>query len=229
MAKQERAIKTRRAILEAAALVFDEQGYKAAKLTDVIERAQASKGALYFHFDSKEALAFAVLDAQVFQDVPDIPRSSKLQEVVDIGMVFAHQLTYDPLMRCSVRLTLEDAGSRLNRSGPYREWIKLNTRTLQEAQEQGELLPHVVPKETATVLVGAYAGINGMLRSMDDQGSLGRQATVLYRHLLPSIAVPGVLATLDLSPTRGEWVSAQTEPTTEPAPAHEGQQDVAAV
>lgn len=64
MARQERAVRTRRAILEAAAAVFDERGYEAATIADILARAGVTKGALYFHFCSKQELAQGVLDEQ---------------------------------------------------------------------------------------------------------------------------------------------------------------------
>lgn len=57
MAQQERAVRTRRAVLEAAATVFADHGYTAATVADILKTAGVTKGALYFHFDSKEALA----------------------------------------------------------------------------------------------------------------------------------------------------------------------------
>ncbi|MEJ8643270.1 TetR family transcriptional regulator [Streptomyces sp. MS1.HAVA.3] len=70
-------MRTRRAILEAAAVVFEERGYGAAKLTDIVTLAHVTKGALYFHFDSKEDLAQAVIDAQVSMHAPFTRRSSR--------------------------------------------------------------------------------------------------------------------------------------------------------
>ncbi|MEV6183872.1 helix-turn-helix domain-containing protein, partial [Streptomyces sp. NPDC052015] len=61
MARQERAIRTRQTILVAAAEVFDEVGYEAATISDVLKRSGVTKGALYFHFTSKQELAQAVL------------------------------------------------------------------------------------------------------------------------------------------------------------------------
>src|SRR5262245_25436151 len=46
----------RDAILQAAEDVFTERGYVAAKMIDVARRAGMSVGALYRHFDSKEAI-----------------------------------------------------------------------------------------------------------------------------------------------------------------------------
>lgn len=57
MVQQQRAIRTRRVFLEAAAEVFDEHGYDAATISAILERAGLTRGALYFHFTSKEELA----------------------------------------------------------------------------------------------------------------------------------------------------------------------------
>ncbi|MFP3992290.1 ScbR family autoregulator-binding transcription factor [Streptomyces sp. E11-3] len=222
MAKQDRGIRTRRVILEAAAEVFEEYGYEAAKITDILTRAGVTKGALYFHFDSKKALALAVLDAQVAEAPQQLPQASKLQEIVDLGMVFAHRLTHDQLVRGSVRLTLDDTGPQLDRSGPYSGWSEIHTRTLQEAKDRGELLAHVDPVESATLLVGAYAGVNMMARSTNKRHELDRRASALYRHFMPSIAVPAVLASLDMSPGRGERALVAAEEITAEEIAAEG-------
>lgn len=204
MAKQDRAIRTRQAILEAAAAVFDERGYEAAKLSDILQLAKVTKGALYFHFDSKEDLAHAVIDAQVSVVPTAPPQISKVQEFVDVGMVFAHRLTCDRVLSGSVRLTLDQGGHELNRSGPYREWTDINLRLLTAAKACGELLPHADPEEVAPLIVGAYAGLNLMTHALEGhRSSMERWASSLYQHLLPSIVVPSVLTMLDLEPGRG--------------------------
>ncbi|XIE78602.1 ScbR family autoregulator-binding transcription factor [Streptomyces sp. SBR177] len=216
MAKQDRAIRTRRAILEAAAAVFDERGYEAAKLSDILALAQVTKGALYFHFDSKEDLAHAVIDAQVSVVPTPPPQTCKVQEFVDVGMVFAHRLTVDRVLSGSVRLTLDQGGHDLNRSGPYREWTDINLSLLHEAKAQGELLPHAEPEQVAPLVVGAYAGLNLMTHALEgDRSSMERWASALYQHLLPSIVVPAVLTMLDLEPGRGARALALADETSE--------------
>ena len=59
--RQARALATRDAILDAAALEFTRHGYHAASLSQVIERSGVTKGALYFHFASKQDMALAIL------------------------------------------------------------------------------------------------------------------------------------------------------------------------
>ncbi len=58
---QERAAWTREGILQAAAETFETRGYLGTSLRDIVTRRDVSKGALYFHFQSKEALAIAVV------------------------------------------------------------------------------------------------------------------------------------------------------------------------
>ncbi len=61
MPVQQRAEETRARILEAAAECFAQQGYEAASVADICERAGVSKGAFYHHFPSNQDLFMALL------------------------------------------------------------------------------------------------------------------------------------------------------------------------
>ncbi len=54
--------RTRERILEAAEVVFADNGYHDALVDEIGKRTSMSKGGLYFHFPSKEDLFFAVMD-----------------------------------------------------------------------------------------------------------------------------------------------------------------------
>ncbi|MEU6309712.1 ScbR family autoregulator-binding transcription factor [Streptomyces sp. NPDC047014] len=202
--KQDRAVRTRRAILEAAAVVFEERGYDAARLTEIVRLAKVTKGALYFHFASKEHLAQAVIEAQVSLYEPEVPPELKAQEFVDVGMVFSHRLRHDVLIRGSARLTLEHNGRELDRAAPYRGWIDVHTALLAQAKERGELLPHVEPEEPARLVVGAFAGLNVMAQTLGLD--LDREVSALYASVMPGLVVPAVADRLDLAPGRGARV-----------------------
>ncbi|KOG08433.1 ScbR family autoregulator-binding transcription factor [Streptomyces viridochromogenes] len=208
MARQERAIRTRRMILEAAGAVFDEHGYTATTISMVLERAEVTKGALYFHFSSKESLAQAVLDEQTpFGAVP--PQPCKLQELVDMTFVFGQRLLGNSLLKGSVRLAVDQSAPRgVDHSGPFRQWADLLVGLLERARDQGELLPTVVPRQTVEMLVGAFAGIQLMSRALTDRADLAERISVLWGHVLPSIAVPGLLPCIDREPDRGVRVLA---------------------
>ncbi|MFF5188335.1 ScbR family autoregulator-binding transcription factor [Streptomyces sp. NPDC000345] len=211
MAKQERAIRTRRAILEAAGAVFDEHGYTSTTIAMVLERAEVTKGALYFHFPSKESLAQAVLDEQVpFGSVP--PQPCKLQEIVDMTFVVGQRLLGNALLRGSVRLAVDqETPSGIDHGEPFRQWAQRLNSLLEMARERGELLPTVRPRETVELLVGSFTGIQLMSRALSDRADLADRLSVMWAHMLPSIAVPGLLPRLDTRADRGARVLARLE------------------
>ncbi|KUO19109.1 ScbR family autoregulator-binding transcription factor [Streptomyces dysideae] len=211
MARQERAIRTRRTILEAAGAIFDEQGYTATTIAMVLERADVTKGALYFHFPSKESLAQAVLDEQVpFGTVP--PQPCKLQEIIDITFVFGQRLLSNALVRGSVRLTVDQSSPPgVDHTRPFLQWTDHLVEMLQHAREQGELLPSVEPRDTAELVVGGFAGIQLMSRALTGRDDLAHRISVLWSHILPSVAVPGLLLAVDSKPDRGARILASLD------------------
>ncbi len=58
-----KGLTTRRNIVDSATTLFTERGYEATSIEVVLEKSGISRGALYHHFDSKEALYVAVLEA----------------------------------------------------------------------------------------------------------------------------------------------------------------------
>ncbi|OEJ36277.1 ScbR family autoregulator-binding transcription factor [Streptomyces agglomeratus] len=208
MAEQLRAIRTRQTILSAAAKIFEEHGYQAATISQILAEAGVTKGALYFHFQSKEDLAQGVL-AEQDQRLIVPQRPSKVQEIVDVVMLHAHRLQTDAMVRAGVRLTMDQLAQELDRSGPFMRWSEVGFGLLQQAQAQGELLPHIIPSETADVIVGSFSGIQSMSQAICDYRDLAGRVSALMRHVLPSVVVPSVLASLDLTESRGANVYAE--------------------
>ncbi|WP_058043398.1 ScbR family autoregulator-binding transcription factor [Streptomyces roseifaciens] len=204
MAKQARAIHTRRLILEAAGEVFDEYGYESATIAEILGRAGVTKGALYFHFASKEELARGVLsEALTTEGV--MPQESRLQEWVDVGMVLAHRLPREPLLSAAIRLSADrKARDLFGTSWPG--WISFIAGQLAAAKEQGELLPHVDTDRIAVLFVSAWTGVEVLSTALDGGDSLEERVALLYDTILPGIAVPGALRALDTAPDRGTRV-----------------------
>lgn len=140
-------------------------------------------------------------------EIPE--RHCKLQEFVDLGMVVAHLMPGDPLLSAGARLSLgQDVFGDLS-GGATPGWIARLEAVLTAAGERGELLPHVLPAETAWLMTGAWTGVQIQSQKMSGRADLERRVAVLYRHVMPSIAVPGVLAALDLGSDRGGRVVAE--------------------
>lgn len=207
MAQQERAVRTRRAVLEAAAAVFAERGYAAATIGEILQRAGVTKGALYFHFDSKAALAQGVLQAQISNDY-HVPRELKLQEWVDAGMTLARRLPQEPMLLAGVRLSAE-LHSRDVYGSAWSAWADVTASFLAEAKDRGEVLPHVVPGESAQVFLGAWIGVQYVSQAMAGWADLEMRMSALFSHILPAITAPAVLVRLDTAPDRGARVVAE--------------------
>src|SRR3989475_2638520 len=67
---------TRRLILDAAAALIAERGYRGTTVNEMIAQADLSKGTFYWHFKSKEDVLLAVLEERV--DGPVYELSEKL-------------------------------------------------------------------------------------------------------------------------------------------------------
>lgn len=214
MAQQQRAVMTRRTVLEAAATVFAEHGYTAATVADILKTAGVTKGALYFHFDSKEALAQGVLEVQTDLKLP--PQDVKLQEMVDVAMTVAHRLARDPLLRAGARLSSDPIGRRHYRSA-WPLWVDMLAEIVTEAHEQGETLSHIVPREIAETVVSAFNGVQLYAQLETDLAEVEYRVSVLLKHLLPSIASPAVLMRLDVAPDRGARLLSEMSLETAPA------------
>ncbi|MFJ5233291.1 ScbR family autoregulator-binding transcription factor [Kitasatospora sp. NPDC088391] len=200
MTKQERGIRSRRAILEAAAEVFDLRGYDAAGTNEILARTGLTRGALYHHFPSKEAIALAVLEAHV--DGLAVPEGSgsKLQAVIDLGFAFADRLRTDAVLRAGVRLAVEQTSLPRPADTPYDQSREVVRTLLGQAAEQGETLPGLDVPETADVIIAAFTGVRVMSQVYTGRADLPERLTALWRVLLPGIASPGMIGHLRIAP-----------------------------
>jgi AcrR family transcriptional regulator len=73
--KQERSVRRRERILDAAFTVFSQRGYREAGVDEVGRQADTSKGGVYFHFPSKEALFLELLKSTADRLVAKVERS----------------------------------------------------------------------------------------------------------------------------------------------------------
>ncbi|WP_030763060.1 ScbR family autoregulator-binding transcription factor [Streptomyces griseus] len=200
MAQQERAIRTRRIILEAAAAVFDERGYEATTIAEILERADVTKGALYFHFPSKGDLARAVLDAAVTTDGVR-PQALKLQEIIDTMLLLAYRLPREPMLSAALRMAV-DLQARRQFGTAWPEWSALLGELLAEAKGRGEVLPHVDVEDAARILVSTWTGVRVVSEGLPGCHDLPDEIALLLRMLMSSVAAPTVLPRLEISAAR---------------------------
>ncbi|MFE9706231.1 ScbR family autoregulator-binding transcription factor [Streptomyces sp. NPDC005930] len=200
MAQQERGKQSRRTILEAAAHVFDERGYDAASTNDILARTGLTRGSLYHHFPSKEAIAVALVEAHgEALAVPDQP--VRLQSVIDLTLEFARRLQHDQVLRASVRLTTEQTSFRRSPQTAYEQSQEAIERLLREAKDRDELLPGVDVDEAASTIVGCFTGLQIMSQAYTGREDLGDRVGSFWRFFLPGLATPGLIGRLRTAPS----------------------------
>ncbi|MEV7558257.1 ScbR family autoregulator-binding transcription factor [Streptomyces sp. NPDC048331] len=186
--RQERAEITRQAILDGAAIAFDLSGFEGTSLSDVVKNAGVTKGALYFHFPSKEALARTLMDEQiqVREHVPSI-EDPGLQTVIDLTHQMAHGLRTNIRIRAGIRLVIEFGSFTHPDPTPYDAWIDTCRSCLIPAQQRGDIHPSLDVQDLSTLLVGAFTGIQVTSYVRTRREDLHTRVTDLWNFLLPSI------------------------------------------
>jgi len=166
---------TRASILQTAAEVFAERGYADTTLSELIARSGLTKGAFYFHFSSKEQLAFAVLEEKqrqwlqfVSQRVLDKPRAIDQLRALGPALIRLHR--EDPGAYSASRLS-RDLGRMPELTGSVRAqmrgWIELVADIIGRAQQEGDLRSELDATALATILVAATDGLKDLSDILD--------------------------------------------------------------
>ncbi|WP_329391992.1 TetR/AcrR family transcriptional regulator (plasmid) [Streptomyces sp. NBC_01351] len=186
--RQQRAEITRQAILDGAAIAFDAAGFGGTSLSEVVKHAGVTKGALYFHFQSKEALARTLVDEQ-FQISSGIPAIEEpgLQTVIDLTHQMASGLRVNVRVRAAIRLVIEFGSFTDPDPSPYNTWIDTCRGCLTPAQARGDVLPSLDVNDLSTFLVGSFTGIQVTSHVRTHREDLHTRITDLWDFLLPGI------------------------------------------
>lgn len=190
MARQDRAERTRNAILDAAAAVFDERGFAGASLSEILAKAGVTKGALYFHFSSKEELAMALIEEQWKAELPHVDfEDVSLQTVIDMSHAFAHNIRHNVRVRASNRLVLE---ANFSRPTPevYERWIDIIENVLEQAKKRGDLRKELDPRTVADWVSATFLGIQSQSEVFTGMADIHERFTVHWQIALPGLAPP---------------------------------------
>ncbi|GAA2347152.1 TetR/AcrR family transcriptional regulator [Streptomyces kunmingensis] len=182
--KQERSKRTHELVLDAAAVEFAAHGYLGANVQRVAEHTGLTKGAVYGHFGSKDALAQALiahLEASVERLVAQVQKDQSpaagLPAVREAALLLADELTSDVRSGAALRLTVEQALSRTQEPPAFAALRAFIESALQRAEhDSGQRLPTSLLAEFVLILlVGAYfiaptarEGLSESVRSLWD-------------------------------------------------------------
>ena len=188
--KQERAVRTRGQVLDAAAEAFATKGFPAVTVMDVAELAGVTKGAVYFHFANKEALAQAVAEEfyhlleVIKQDVQE-SGLSPLDAVTELLVRTALAFRDDITVQAGARLQIERALIGADMPMPYLDYTESLTGRFQQAREEGQLPADSDPDVIARVLVSAFFGAQHISWVLSDRADITDRVEEILRTVVP--------------------------------------------
>ena len=195
MVRQARSEATRQKIINAAVDLFSEVGYANAGLGDIIERAAMTKGALYYHFDSKESLATAIADegaTMLMRAYRDIRESSSpaLESMIHGVFTCANLLSTDKLARTGAQLLRAFGSSKQAAVRTYGVWLQELGATARQAQAEGDMRSDIDAAAFAELVVGATIGAQSISAPGDVIARVTRSWEILLRAIVTEESFP---------------------------------------
>src|SRR5919108_1195970 len=174
----------RRHILDVAARLFAEKGYAGASFSNLVTESGLTKGAFYFHFPSKEALALATFADQqerwvdVVSGVAD-PAMRAVDQLEAMLRAACDFCEAEVAARCVSRLCFElgeDPRLRPTLTPYLTIWEELIASIVRRGQEEGDVRGDVDAGAVARVAVAAWIGVTDVSHVVSEGADLRARA-----------------------------------------------------
>ena len=189
-----RADTTRHQILRAAAGQFARLPYHQVGLDDVLAEAELTKGAMYFHFRSKHALALAIIEDQIARSDDAIAdllarKLSGLETLIDFSYQLALRDISEDMSRSALHLVesigrVEGLQIKLHKS-----WIDNLTVALQRGIAEGDVLQDCDPVDVARLVASTYMGLR-QTSNLDEPERFLHDFQRIWTLILPGFVRP---------------------------------------
>lgn len=162
--RNHRALETRQRILDSASAVFAEKGFSEASLNDIAERAYVTTGAFYYHFDSKDAVATALVEQSWPRIIDAVDSflhapSPGLENVIAMTFAIVDMMSNDRsawlAFDLDYRFGQTNDGERLS----YADRVGIFTEHLTDALTRTALHQDVTPHQASTAIVSNLYGL----------------------------------------------------------------------
>jgi len=189
-----RADTTRLQILRAASRQFARKSYSLVSLDDILADAEVTKGAMYFHFRSKHALAAAIIDYRAAVGRASVDqllarKLSGLETLIDISYLVAIEDISDEIARAGLNL-LESVGRTDGlQANVLGQWVTAFTAIAGKAVRDGDITDDRDPESVARMLVSMYLGLRQTSNLADPKRFL-HDLQNLWTLVLPGFVKP---------------------------------------
>jgi TetR/AcrR family transcriptional regulator, transcriptional repressor for nem operon len=173
-------IRTRKRLLRAAFREVYKVGFQSAGIDAILAATNVTKGALYYHFESKDALGYAIIEeviAEITRDRWLIPlQFSKDTDPIDalVGIVRALSSrpcdvkSGCPLVNLAQEMSLLDEQFRKRLEKIFHAWQEAIAISLRRGQSQGTVRRDLDPDETASFLIAMIEGYEVLAKNAQD-------------------------------------------------------------
>lgn len=169
---------TRRVLLDAAFREVYRAGFQSASLDTILAATKVTKGALYYHFDSKEALGYAVVDeviAGVTRDKWLHPLRNSADPIETlIAIVRGTSLRAEdvrhgcPLNNLAQEMSPLDEHFRTRVAKVFHSWQEGIAAALRRGQAEGTVRRDLDAGQTAGFLIATYEGYTSLAKNAQD-------------------------------------------------------------
>src|SRR5271169_6247915 len=172
--------RTRERLLQAAFREVYRYGFQSAGVDTILAATNVTKGALYYHFENKEALGYAVIEeiiAEITRDRWMLPlQRGKDKNPVDalIGIVQAIPArprdvkSGCPLVNLAQEMSQLDEQFRKRLERIFHAWQEEIAMALRRGQSQRTVRRDLVPEETASFLIAMVEGYEVLAKNAQD-------------------------------------------------------------
>jgi TetR/AcrR family transcriptional repressor of nem operon len=170
--------RTRERLLQAAFREVRRSGFQSAGIDTILAATNVTKGALYHHFDSKEALGYAIVDEVIAKMVRDRWLRPLLSDgqPIDILIGIVRRLPTRPtdvrescpLLNLSQEMSPLDEQFRKRLERLFLAWQEGIATLLRKGQSQGTVRRDLIPVETASFLVAMVEGYASLAKNAQD-------------------------------------------------------------
>ena len=170
--------RTRERVLQAAFRQVYRSGFQSAGLDAILAEAGVTKGALYYHFGSKEALGYAIVEEIIAPDNRGqwLDPLQNCKDPVDalIGAVQALSVQPEavrggcPLINLAQEMSPLDAGFRQRLATIFRNWQDGVAAALLDGQKHGKVRRDLEPAQAAGLLIAMVEGYGSLAKNAQD-------------------------------------------------------------
>jgi TetR/AcrR family transcriptional regulator, transcriptional repressor for nem operon len=172
------AERTRERLLQAASREIYRAGFQSASLDTILEAAGVTKGALYYHFENKEALGYAVVDEVIAPDLCGtwVHPLQTNKDPIDALIGVVRNIPVQPAIvrgGCALNNLAQEmsplhGGFRKRLETAFNAWREAVASILRRGQAEGSVRRDVKPDDAAGLLIAMVEGYGSLAKNAQD-------------------------------------------------------------